>query len=110
MSPRGPVASQSQHLRSQGREHALVRRHALGVEHIEIVDKRLVRMAIVRGGLGMSRADAEQESPREVGDDAPPHCGDVARIIGPDVDDAGGDDEMIGGRKQLRHDGQLAAR
>ena len=76
------VGGQCQDLRAKSGEHALVLRNAILVEDIEVVDKCLVGVPVVRGRLGMTRADPQQEEAvgrvQQVVDDAQLAAGGAA--------------------------------
>ena len=68
--PGGAGRGQLQHPRPERGQDAPVFRHALGVEDVKVVDQRLVGRAVLRVGLRLPDADAQQETSRVLGLDA----------------------------------------
>jgi hypothetical protein len=88
--PRGAFSGQRQHARPERGEHTLIGRHTVFVKLVEVVDQRVVGLAILLGLLGMAGADAEHESAGVGGIDAVERRGDGFGVRRPDVDDTGG--------------------
>ncbi len=89
MGASGAGPGQPQHPRPKRRQDQPLGRHALGVEHVKVVNQGLVRRAVPGGGLGMSYPHAKQEPAGVGGLDAVVRASDLVGLGPPDVDDAG---------------------
>jgi len=87
--PGGAFCRQPQHARPERGDHTSIGRYAVFVELVEVVDQRVVGLAVFLGVLGMAGPDPEQESARISGVDAVKRLGDRFGGRRPDVDDAG---------------------
>src|SRR3954447_20723961 len=91
-----------EHLRPERGGEPLIARHGLlsGVEAVEEVAHGLQRPRVVRGRLGMPDADAEDEAARELALELRTAGRHVGRRVLPDVEDARGDRERLGGLEE----------
>jgi hypothetical protein len=101
-------------------EDALVDRHAVLVEFVEVGHQRFVRLAVLLVGFGMADPDAEHKPARIGGVDAMERVGDGLGGRRPDVDDPGGnlrggrrlqnrlDKRQLGGRRTADPNGAVA--
>jgi hypothetical protein len=84
----GALRGQLEHLRAERGDHATVLRHAVLVEHVEVLVQRIDGLEVLLMRLGVADADAEQEAARVSLVDAVEGVGDGSGVRRPDVDDA----------------------
>ena len=102
----GSFSGQFQHPRAERGQRTPLFRNATLVQHVQVVNHRLIRGSVIGPELAMPRADTKQE---------PPGVGRIKPVVGvrdgscvhvPDVDDAGGHDQRLGRRENPLHSGQ----
>ena len=100
-----------EHLRPERGGDPLVARHPAGVEAVEERAHGAQRPRVVARGLRVPDADAEQEAAGEVARQLRVLRGDVGRLVLPDVEDPGGDRDLLRRlqvRPRLRERGRAA--
>ncbi len=106
----GTARGQREHLGAERGEDPTLHRDSGLVEVVEVAHQCVVRLPVFLGGLGVTGTDAQDEPSGVLALDAVIRRGDVGGCIGPDVDDAGGDDDGVRGVEDLLGGRQVRGR
>ncbi len=105
----GAFGREPEHLRAESREDKAVRRDAVGLEFVDVGHDRVVGLDVLADRLGVTGADAEQETAGVGGLDPRERRGDLVTVGLPHVDDAGRDDKLAGRGQQPVNDREIGA-
>ena len=97
-------------LGAEGGQDASIGGDAAGIEMVEVVDHGGVGRLIGGDGFGMADADSQQEAVTVPGGEALVGPGDVGWVVGPHIDDGGGDGDGVSGVEDPFDEGEVADR